>query len=220
MPISDTESQELTSAWIFRRALNDNVRYKSTDDILLDPKFQEEVIGTTRKPGIYPDIDKVWLNNYFVQQKKFLDEFSNAKFSEFSRKGGFMDFISNLVNRKFGISNTDTWNPTDIWCVKEERKVISDINAVVESGQLDSVEQLNALLRTMYKERRVVGISLKLVKRDQAYFEEFNVEDDLQFISSKTPTVTVIETNLDANVKVCEITDILDKYKKDRGFII
>ena len=39
--ISETEAtkrQELGSAWIFRRALKDNMKYKSWEDIIKDPK--------------------------------------------------------------------------------------------------------------------------------------------------------------------------------------
>ena len=39
-----TKAQELTSAWIFRRALNDNKRYKDADDILNDILASSSII--------------------------------------------------------------------------------------------------------------------------------------------------------------------------------
>lgn len=199
MPIAKTDQQELTSAWIFRRALNDNVTYTKWEDIFADKKFQEEVIGTTSKPGIYPDVDQTWLRNYYAQQKTFLKEFANSKFTEFTRDGGFMKYISDLVNKEFGISNTDTWNPTDIWCVQNESKIIQEIGRIVREDKLDSIEQLNAYLRTLYKERKVVGISLKFIKekRDYAHYEEFNLDDGFDFVKSSKPTVNIDQVRLD-----------------------
>ena len=115
-----TEMQEKTSAWIFDQALNHNRKYKSADDILNDDKFKKEVIGTTNKKGIYPYVDLTWVNSFYKQQKRFLDEFSDAKFKEFSVKGGFMDFVSKLVNQKYGINKKDAWDPADVWCIQNE----------------------------------------------------------------------------------------------------
>ena len=88
-----TRMQELGSAWIFRRALKDKIRYKKWEDILNDPKYDE--LGG--KNGIYPNVDKDWLETFYLQQKKMLEEFSNSKFTEFNREYGFMKYISNLV---------------------------------------------------------------------------------------------------------------------------
>ena len=44
--MANTSAQEQTSAWIFRRALNDNKKYKNPDDIWTDPQFKKEIIGT------------------------------------------------------------------------------------------------------------------------------------------------------------------------------
>ena len=118
-----TRQQELGSAWILRRALKDNKTYTTWEDILDDPKYEE--LGG--KKGIYPTVDKEWLQTFFLQQKKMLEEFSNPRFTEFNREYGFMKYISDLVKNKFGISKKDSWDPADIWCIKDEKKVISDI---------------------------------------------------------------------------------------------
>ena len=96
-----TRQQELGSAWIFRRALKDNMRYTKWQDILNDPKYEE--LGG--KNGIYPTVDKDWLETFFLQQQKMLQEFSDSSFTEFNREYGFMKFISEVVKNKFGISN-------------------------------------------------------------------------------------------------------------------
>lgn len=193
----DTTPQELTSAWIFDRALNHNKKYKSADDILNDPDFKKQVIGTNSKKGIYPEVNLQWLNSYYKQQKSFLDEFSDAKFKEFSVKGGFMDFVSKLVNQRYGINKKDAWDPADVWCIQNESQVIKQIKDAI--GNSDEIEQLNAILRTLFKERKVVGLSLKLVDKrvEKARYQEVNIEKGVLFTSGKHPTFTINDMRCD-----------------------
>ena len=69
-PSAATRKQELTSAWVFRRALKDNKKYNKVEDIWNDDKFLKEVMG---KRGIYPEVidSPDWLETFFLQQKKF-----------------------------------------------------------------------------------------------------------------------------------------------------
>lgn len=168
-----TRMQELGSAWIFRRALNDNVKYRNSDDIIKDKKYHELV-------KLYPAINKQWIDNYFAQQKRILEEFSGTKFTEFTRDGGFMDFITKLASQKFKIAKKDSWNPADIWCVKNESKVIKDIQKIMNTREgMSSIAELNALMRTLYKQRILVGISLKLISGKEAKYEEVNLDEKL-----------------------------------------
>lgn len=192
-----TEMQEKTSAWIFDRALNHNKKYQSTEEILQDKDFNRDIIGTKTKKGIYPYINKEWLDTFYKQQKRFLIEFSDAKFKEFSVKGGFMDFVSKLVNKKYGISKKDAWDPADVWCVQNESEVIKQVEDAVNDS-LD-IEVLNALLRTLFKERKVVGISLKKVsgKHPVARYQEVNVKKGVLFTSGKHPQFSIKEIRCD-----------------------
>jgi len=168
-----TRMQELGSAWIMRRALNDNVSYKDWQSIRKDPKYKELV-------KIYPDVDESpdWLQTFFGQQKKMLEKFSNAQFTEFNREGGFMQYISDLVKTKYGISKKDTWNPADIWCIKNQDKVIKTFKENVEGSKLSqTIEELNAIQREMFKSKQVVGISLKKLSGQIAKYEEYNVDE-------------------------------------------
>ena len=205
-----TKRQEKTSAWVFRRALNDNVEYKSVDEILSDEKFQKEVLGFDSKSGktsggIYPevlDMDNIdWLKTFYLQQKKFLDEFSNAKFTEFTRDGGFMTYISKLVKDKFGISKKDVWDPADIWCIQNERQVITEIDNIIKSKGSETLEELNALLRTYFKKRIVVGISLKKVTGNNAQYEELNITKGVLFENVKAPVFDIDKMKCDLVVK-------------------
>lgn len=168
-----TKMQEMGSAWIFRRALNDNVNYRSAEDIVKDKKYTELV-------KLYPAINKQWIDNYYAQQKRILQEFKGNQFTEFTRDGGFMDFITKLVAQKFKIAKKDSWNPADIWCVKNEAKVIKDIEKILDSNQgMGSIAELNAMMRTLYKQRILVGISLKLISGKEAKYEEVNIDESL-----------------------------------------
>ena len=166
-----TKMQELGSAWIFRRVLNDNQKYSSPEDIVKDKKYGELL-------KIYPAINDEWLKTFYAQQKTMFREFSPSKFTEFNRDGGFMDFITELVRTKFKISKKDSWDPADIWCVQNEAKVIADIKKVVEDGKASSLLELNALMRTLYKQRRLVGVSLKLISGKEAKYEEVNINEE------------------------------------------
>ncbi len=168
-----TQMQERGSAWIFRRALNDNINYRSAEDIVKDKKYSELV-------ALYPAINKQWIDNYYAQQKRILQEFKGNQFTEFTRDGGFMDFITKLVAQKFKISKKDSWNPADIWCVKNEAKVIKDIEKIMDSSEgMGSIAELNAMMRTLYKQRILVGISLKLISGKEAKYEEVNIDETL-----------------------------------------
>ena len=191
-----TRKQELGSAWIMRRALKDNQRYNSWEDITKDKKYVE----LAGPKGIYPEITIDWLKVFYLQQEKMLDEFSDAKFTEFNREYGFMDFISKLVSKEFGISKKDTWDPADIWCIKNEKKVISDVQKLINKNQFETIGHLNAYLRTLFKDRIVVGISLKKISGKQAKYEEVNTKS-YEFEDVKEPTYDVSYLRVDLSLK-------------------
>jgi hypothetical protein len=199
-----TRRQELTTAWLFRRALKNNKTYKDVEDMLKDKVFVTEIIGEKSKPGIFPEVlfpsNTTWLNSFVLQQRKFFDEFAGSKFTEFSREHGFMDYISKLVKKRFGISKKDTWNPADIWCIQNEKKIIDEIDEVIKKHGLGTLDELNVLLRTMFKDRRVVGISLKKTGKE-VHYKEFNVDEGLSFISNKQNSfvVTAIKSDFKWN---------------------
>lgn len=192
-----TEMQEKTSAWIFDQALNHNKKYKSPDDILNHDKFKKDIIGTSSKKGIYPFVTKEWIDSFYKQQKSFLDEFSDAKFKQFSVKGGFMDFVSKLVTQKYGISKKDAWDPADVWCIQNETQVVKLVKDAVNDS--NDIEKLNAILRTLFKERKVVGISLKLVdsRVPKARYQEVNIQEGVLFVSGKHPTFSITDMRCD-----------------------
>jgi len=195
-PTERTRKQELSTAWVLRRALKDNQKYSKWEDITKDPKYKE----LAGPKGIYPEVTVDWLKNFYLQQERMILEFSNPKFTEFNREYGFMEYISKLVKEKYGISQKDTWDPADIWCIKNEKKVISDIQKIVAKGGFEGIGELNAYLRTLFKERTVVGISLKKISGKQAKYEEVNVKD-VEFKNTKNPNFTLDKMRIELALK-------------------
>lgn len=196
--VERTRKQELGSAWIMRRALKDNQKYSKWQDITKDKKYFE--LGGPK--GIYPEVTADWLETFYLQQKKMLEEFGNSKFTEFNREYGFMDYISKLVKDKFGISKKDTWDPADIWCIQNQKKIISDIEKILKSDGFNTIQELNAYLRTLFHERKVVGISLKKISGKQAKYEEVNTkDDDIEFKEAKKPSFTLERLRVELSMK-------------------
>jgi hypothetical protein len=164
-----TRKQELASLWIIRRALNDNVRYSTYKDIVKDPKWKE-------LSEIYPEIDDVWLKGLHAMAKTMLHEYSNTKFTEYNRDGGFMDFISSLIRTKYGISQKDTWNPADIWLIQNQSAREKELDKAAV-GTSPKIQELNEVMKKQFKKRQVVGVSLKKISGKEAIWEEVNVDD-------------------------------------------
>jgi len=108
-----------------------------------------------------------------------------------------MDFVSKLVNQKYGISKKDAWDPADVWCVQNETQVVKQIKDAVNDST--DIEKLNAMLRTLFKERKVVGISLKLVdsRVPKARYQEVNIQEGVLFTSGKNPRFDVTDMRCD-----------------------
>jgi hypothetical protein len=145
-----TQQQELITLTIFEELLSSKTKnYTKFGELL--PKLLK----------IYPSIkeEKSWYKSFELQFTDILKKtkLPKNKFDVYNRDGGFMDFISKLVNSKFEIAKKDSWNPADIWLLdSSNRNKIKDslYNAV-------SIEEVNDLLKESFKSKDIVGISLK-----------------------------------------------------------
>ena len=89
-----------------------------------------------------------------------------------------MGFISDLIKDKFGISRKDSWDPADIWLIKQVNVFRERIKKELEGPSgTQTIKELNAIMRGMFKKREVVGISLKKISGKQAQYEEINVDE-------------------------------------------
>ena len=191
--ISDAEftaMQELGTAFILKRAFEDNVDFGSAEDIVKDPKTKDGLQKIFRYNGqrllkfqrsiAKGTPEEKWLTNFYLQQKTLLSEFSDSSFTVFNREGGFMEFITDLIrdNVEPGISKKDAWNPADIWLIKEKEVFRNKLKEAISGPSgTNTIAELNTLMRSMFINREVVGISLKLVTGAEAQYEEINVND-------------------------------------------
>ena len=124
-----TAMQERATAFVLQRAFKDNKRFSKVEDIIKDKSTKDglEKIFRSGNNQIFKfDLpvqsktpEDTWLTTFFLQQERLLREFSGAEFTVFNRDGGFMNFISDLIKAKFGISRKDSWDPADIWLIKQ-----------------------------------------------------------------------------------------------------
>ena len=170
-----TAEQEQGSAYIFDRVVNKNINYKSWEDIVADEEAYESLVKIFR--GDVPDS---WLMSYYAQQKVLLKEVQPPKTSKFDHSGAksFMDYITKLClknfNSELGLGGKkDSWNPADIWIVNGSQ---SQIEKELEKSTT-TIHELNSVLRQMYHDKRVMGISLKKTGK-VAYYEKVNLEKD------------------------------------------
>ena len=87
-----------------------------------------------------------------------------------------MEYISDLVKTKYKIAKKDSWNPADIWLVKNLAQREREINnAIGYNLPSNSVRKLNVILRALYRRRDVVGLSLKKMSGDKIHYQEVNL---------------------------------------------
>jgi hypothetical protein len=170
-----TSMQEKASVYVFERVLKDNKTWKSTEEMMRDTITMDGI------KKVYPTVEFDWIEVFWKQHKKMFDEFSSSQWNIFdhSGSGSFMQYVNNIIVKKFGISKKDNWNPADMWLIKSSVKKITDlIDKTVEgSKETQTIEELNTVMRSLYKERKLVGISLKKISGQQAKYEEYNVDE-------------------------------------------
>ena len=194
-----TRMQELGSAWVFKRAIQDNEPFNRWEDIRKDKVTFDEIKKIWKRAGKVNWVDEVdsqWLENFYKQHKVLLPKVGNANFTLFTRDGKsaeasqfrwqkhspkpFMEWISDLIKTEFEIGTKDNWNPADIWLIRNEKKWKKEIMRIWgtrknSKASLESeLARFNALFRRLYQTRQIMGISLKKVGKT-ATFKEVNV---------------------------------------------
>ena len=185
-----TAMQEKATAFIFKRSyLSPKKRFNSAEDIVKDKdtvKGLKEIFVLNNKQLFNYTLpwsqtqERIWFETFYKQHKKILDVFPSAKFTIFDRddKGGFMLWFQKLIKDYFNISNKDSYNPADIWLIDKKevnRKVI--IKELEQDSTTRTIEELNQVMRSLYNENKVVGLSLKLVSGQQAQYQRVNLDD-------------------------------------------
>ena len=160
-----TQMQELASLFAIKMGIENN---GYTDQ----GKFMKLYRDDLKK--IYPAMNEEWENTFFQQQLTTYNKVGNSSYKHYSRDRGFMDYITGICKQKYGIAKKDTWNPADIWLVSDLNKVKNTLKEKV-LDDVTSLEEFNAILRDMFHERRIVGISLKKMSGTTARWELVNL---------------------------------------------
>lgn len=160
-----TQQQELVTLKIFEELLSSSTKTYKTF---------EQMIGKLSK--IYPGItqEKSWYRSFELQFNEIekTTKLPKNNFDVYNRDGGFMDYITALVNSKFQIAKKDSWNPADIWLIKSSEwpKYRNQLD------QAEELEECNKILRNAYKKKHIVGISLKKNDGKKLNYEIVNLQ--------------------------------------------
>lgn len=200
--------QEKGALWIMKRVLNENIVYKSPNDIKKDPNYDElkKIFkGNLNSSG---DVPQDWIESYYKKQEKMLKKFGPKSFSEFKYKktpGSFHDYIAS-VYKKYKLGRYENWNAADIWIVNgDQSKIEKQIDSAISGSiQVQNIDRLNSILRYLFKNKKVIGISLKKVSGNVAHFVEVNLDKkdvyELDKINYKFKVVGKPKLDLTINV--------------------
>jgi len=173
-----TKMQELGSAWVFKRAIEDNMQWGSCEKLKADDDTMDGLRDIWKRVGKADLVDDDWIDNFYKQQKTLIDCIGKPNFTTFNRDGGFMKEITKIVKTNYGISSKDNWNPADIWLIQDETKWLAYIKKAVKSGSrgrspAKTLAEFNAIMRMLFKSKQVFGISLKKVAAGEDARMEF-----------------------------------------------
>ena len=173
-----TKMQEDASMFIMKHALQNRKRPWPNYQAYLDDPAVEEILDK-----YYPESGKTWeewRETYYKQSETILKVASGEAWTEFSRDEGFMQWISDLIKKRFKISQKDTWNPADIWLIHNEESTMQYIEDAI--GKAGTLEQLNVAFRNLFNlnilpNESVMGISLKKISGPVAKWQVYNLTD-------------------------------------------
>ena len=170
-PKIPTDIQEAGSAFVLTQVLKKNKKFTSGADILNDADTR----GGLDKifSGNYNDGLKEWTHSYFEHQEAFFKKFQPSQWDIFEHGGqDFMKFIKEQCQivkevtasgKLQDVGKYETWNPADIWAVKDKGKVKSEIDRAIQEDGTATLKELNNVLLKMLKEDRLIGLSLKKI---------------------------------------------------------
>tara|TARA_B100000131_G_scaffold203059_1_gene195029 strand:- start:1533 stop:3035 length:1503 start_codon:yes stop_codon:yes gene_type:complete len=174
--------QEEGTTIVLNRALQNNIVFNSPESILDDPETKKKLTKLFGKK--YEIRLKDWVWTYYQQNSVWLKEYGRSQWDPFVYGDrAFVKFFENHMknlrrdfNPSMPAGNYTTWNPSDIWAVKNMSKVKQQIDAALKPKPQHLAELNNLLINLMEKEE-LIGISLKMVKKGaDAHIKLHNVE--------------------------------------------
>ena len=141
-----------------------------TDDILKAAAKKVDIGKTTidQVLGISDQwIKSSWLSGKYLIENGFVTKDMKCHRDSSLMKGIYAAKNKAAKNSGLGRISDDKWNPGDIWVAKKDFS-LSELPT-------DSIEALNKALMQLYLDRRLVGISLKLIKKKVKH-KEYNIK--------------------------------------------
>ena len=173
--VINTEVQEKGTTIILNQVLHKNKNFTKAADIMKDKDTATKLRECFK--GYDDDRIEDWTHSYYEQQKEFLKKFQSSKWDIFTYDNqSFVKFFETHIKNKV-VANTikpldlvkkyTEWNPADIWAVYEMKKVKEEIDKNI-TPKTSNVAELNNLLINLFKERKLVGLSLKKIAPKQS----------------------------------------------------
>ena len=204
-----TAIQEEGSAFILTQVLKKNKKFESAKDILNDAetfKGLEKIFGPT-----YKDKIKDWVHSYFEHQKAFFKKFQPSQWDVFEHGGqDFMTFIKEQCQivkavtasgKLTKVGKYETWNPADIWAVKDKTTVKNMIDKAIQTDGTATLTELNGVLYDLVNEKKLIGLSLKKINdRETAKFKYVNINPkDIEFADVEKIEMKDIKIEIDTS---------------------
>tara|TARA_B100002019_G_C21233947_1_gene581671 strand:- start:18 stop:1481 length:1464 start_codon:yes stop_codon:yes gene_type:complete len=184
-----TAVQEEGSAFVMTQVIRNNKKFTSPSDILDDKDTNDglQKIFKSHKNSL-----KEWTFSYFEHQKAFFKTFQPSQWDEFEHGGqDLMEFIKDQcskVRTSSGkpVGRYETWNPADIWVVKNKSIVKRRIDEAIKphtNPPTARLQELNNVLLSLVEENLLIGLSLKKIERNEkAKFKYVNKSPkDIEF---------------------------------------
>ena len=173
--VINTEVQEKGTTIILNQVLHKNKNFTKAADIMKDKDTATKLRECFK--GYDDDRIEDWTHSYYEQQKEFLKKFQSSKWDIFTYDNqSFVKFFETHIKNKV-VANTikpldlvkkyTEWNPADIWAVYEMKKVKEEIDKNI-TPKTSNVAELNNLLINLFKERKLIGLSLKKIAPKQS----------------------------------------------------
>src|SRR6056300_160436 len=132
-----------------------------------------------------------------------------------------LKMLNDITDSEILPSSKDNWNPSDVWAVKKDEKnrlakEIDKLYTERKENKNVSIERINKFIETQFKNKNLIGISLKQVKGNSANVDKITKDakyiDSVKFLGFKNKMdYDVLKTYFDINVKMsCIKNNTLD----------
>ena len=204
-----TAIQEEGSAFILTQVLKKNKRFESAKDILNDTetfKGLEKIFGSA-----YKDKINAWVHSYYEHQKAFFKKFQPSQWDVFEHGGqDFMTFIKEQCQivkavtasgKLTKVGKYETWNPADIWAVKDKMNVKRKIDDAIQKDGTATLTELNGALYDLINQEKLIGLSLKKIDdKETAKFKYVNINPkDIEFADVEKIKMKDIKIEIDTS---------------------